>query len=1054
MKKTLTLMTVFVSVATLPIHAVAATAEFVAFDKATSGDWYAYDYDSFSYEYAYGRIGYLIANNGAGIPLIPPGFGIAIGGNAQVYGGTTPAERLLLNPANPAQRISGIWYKASDSIDVTVTTPSPTRVALYAYGYDGGAALFTVTASNTVTGATETQATPFETLGTYMVWLVDGTAVLRVSSSGTSARPFLMGVFMDPPLPAFKDEGVANVEEDAGVWSAEIFGRLLSPAGAGTAVYVCWGASDEGTDFDEWEHQEPVTASFPEAFSLPLDGLLASNDYYYNIMVSNAYGVAWAYADNCPQIALGRPLVATMAADRVGAFSARLQGILNSFAPAAVDFLWWADASTVTNVIAIGTQESGMLEAYMGGLAKETLYHFQIQAENEYGLALSDVASFTTVAPVAGDPYVTTKAGVWHDPTVWDMGNVPPDGANATVNHALTLTWPTFSLDSLTINAAFTFTRWDAAVMAKDVEVNSTVTHWPQSATPGAVEWVADQRVWIVCDNLTVTSPHGWIDANGKGYGKLCGPGHVPYSGAVHGYCSAGHGGRGNGGRNSVTYGDALAPVEPGSGGSNTSATSAGSGGGVVRIEATGTVTVDGQISANGGVGVGAWADLGSGGSVYITCKTVSGGGWIRANGAGNFQNYGAAGGGRVAVVYDPEAQALIAPPTLRLAAAGGSNLHPGNILEGMHGRGEPGTVYVSDFSFFPQEDIAEGFQLVFPDGITEWNPASLTLRNTWVIIDGGGSKHLSGDFALLGDHARFDFTNATLSCANLTMTGRSLLNVAAGATNGIVEYGALVAVGGTLSIGENSILRVKSHPANGGSVKITAKNAVIASNGAIDAWGQGFAAGDTANPQGYGPGRPPHPSGTGLAGASHGGRGGFKVEQNPAFAPADPYGDEQRPRLPGSSTGATAGTPGDPGGGVIWLEVDNLFTFHGRLRASGGVERFIGASVPHANTSGAAGGSIYVRCKTFEGEGGTFEANGSAGGNSTLISGGGGRIALWRLRDHYAWEPGGWEEGVTLRANADPTGYGAGFSVFPRAENGTVFVGDIAEAGTTIIVR
>ncbi|MCL1856578.1 MAG: hypothetical protein FWF84_02910, partial [Kiritimatiellaeota bacterium] len=236
----------------------------------------------------------------------------------------------------------------------------------------------------------------------------------------------------------------------------------------------------------------------------------------------------------------------------------------------------------------------------------------------------------------------------------------------------------------------------------------------------------------------------------------------------------------------------------------------------------------------------------------------------------------------------------------------------------------------------------------------------------------------------------------------------------------------------------------------NGGSVKITAKNAVIAPNGAIDADGRGFAGGVAGAPEtqeGYGPGRPPFPPGTAIAGASHGGIGGFKTGASPSFFPADPYGDERKPLLPGSGTGATTG-PGQPGGGVIWLEVADTFSFYGKLKASGGEQPC------HSNVAGGAGGSIYVHTKIFEGEGGAMTANGSLGGSSTLIGGGGGRIALWRMRDRYTWEPGGWQERATLQAQPHPDGAGFGFTLDPPAQPGSVLVIDIAEPGTTLIIR
>ena len=48
-------------------------------------------------------------------------------------------------------------------------------------------------------------------------------------------------------------------------------------------------------------------------------------------------------------------------------------------------------------------------------------------------------------------------------------------------------------------------------------------------------------------------------------------------------------------------YGAATAPAEPGSAGYTYITSYGGSGGGVIRIEATGLVTVNGLVAANGG---------------------------------------------------------------------------------------------------------------------------------------------------------------------------------------------------------------------------------------------------------------------------------------------------------------------------------------------------------------------------------------------------------------------------------------------------------------------
>ena len=74
------------------------------------------------------------------------------------------------------------------------------------------------------------------------------------------------------------------------------------------------------------------------------------------------------------------------------------------------------------------------------------------------------------------------------------------------------------------------------------------------------------------------------------------------------------------------------------------------SGGGVIRIAASGEVRIDGELDADGEYGAPHYS--GSGGSVWITCAYLSGAGWIHAHGgntSSSGEGYGG-GGGRVSI--------------------------------------------------------------------------------------------------------------------------------------------------------------------------------------------------------------------------------------------------------------------------------------------------------------------------------------------------------------------------------------------------------------------
>ena len=80
---------------------------------------------------------------------------------------------------------------------------------------------------------------------------------------------------------------------------------------------------------------------------------------------------------------------------------------------------------------------------------------------------------------------------------------------------------------------------------------------------------------------------------------------------------------------------------------------STGHGGGVVRIDATGTATIFGTITVRGVTGAGRQGG-GSGGPIYITCYTFAGStnGLVRVSGGNGGSSSGGGGGGRIAVQY------------------------------------------------------------------------------------------------------------------------------------------------------------------------------------------------------------------------------------------------------------------------------------------------------------------------------------------------------------------------------------------------------------------
>ncbi|MCK5711078.1 MAG: LamG domain-containing protein, partial [Hyphomicrobiaceae bacterium] len=174
------------------------------------------------------------------------------------------------------------------------------------------------------------------------------------------------------------------------------------------------------------------------------------------------------------------------------------------------------------------------------------------------------------------------------------------------------------------------------------------------------VEVFYDSGAALTATNINihgVTGTGAAITANGLGFEYNYGPGAGGIGtsyGAGGGYGGAG-GDSSDGGTGGSTYGLATNPMDLGSGGG---ATDGGSGGSAISIEATGTLTVAGQLISDGSDAAGSSnAGGASGGSIKGVVNTLAGAGIITADGGdgdGDSTNGGGGGGaGRIFFMYD-----------------------------------------------------------------------------------------------------------------------------------------------------------------------------------------------------------------------------------------------------------------------------------------------------------------------------------------------------------------------------------------------------------------
>jgi hypothetical protein len=255
----------------------------------------------------------------------------------------------------------------------------------------------------------------------------------------------------------------------------------------------------------------------------------------------------------------------------------------------------------------------------------------------------------------------------------------------------------------------------------------------------------------VTASGNVVIESGGVLTADGRGYPfrDERGPGagvQVSWGGS-----GAGHGGWGangaSGGIGGKHYGSVLQPVHMGSQSGSSDSGPGAAGGGAIRLEVAGTVTVNGRLSADGAGAPVNNAGGGSGGSIWITAQAIAGEGSIRANGGpGEWVDGGGGAGGRIALHY---AQNEFAG-ALTAVGAGGSGI------------GGAGTIYTR------AQSEAQG-QLFVGNGGNDGNFTALTSPEAYRVVLGGRANA---------------YPETPLTLAKLDLVGASRLTHLRGQTN------------------------------------------------------------------------------------------------------------------------------------------------------------------------------------------------------------------------------------------------------------------------------
>ncbi|MDP3723212.1 MAG: LamG-like jellyroll fold domain-containing protein [Candidatus Omnitrophota bacterium] len=711
-------------------------------------------------------------------------------------------------------------------------------------------------------------------------------------------------------------------------------------------------------------------------------------------------GTLYAYRDGVEVAsrALGATTVNYASAPAsIGVYRQNWVGVTSTFFNGQIDEVGiWSRALSASEVANLYRAEWSLLEgspvAYAGAAVTGTVTK----------------TNFTFSAPA--------KTYHWRARVKDQTGQVSPwvaFGGNAETETDL------MTLTGRTINANTTWAD-DQVFTNLLITNNAVVTVDSINKVGGAGQITAE-----VLGNLVVDSGAS-ITANRTGYGSTSGPGQggATYACARTGGGGAGYGGAGGAGyaRGGGSYGSASQPIDMGSGGGHahepcqSTTGGGGSGGGALKLTVTGTLAVNGSVSANGGDlvgcnGQGGCGGGGSGGSLWFEAGTLAGTGSISANGgngAGGGDGSGGGAGGRIVVYYTAKTFAGT------LTAAGGTGRGAGGAgtisLELAHPPTSVGQFQADGVTAIPTGQATNNQMAVFKFSMThEERSATLTPQievkevgvpfNESGVLEGPAVAYAGA--ALTGTVTKTDIAygqkayhwrarvkdskgnysrwvafggNAETAADVTTLEGESL--------TGAVTWNADKTFT-NLHITNGAVVTVDSFNKGGGAGQIVVN---VIGDLTIDA-----GAAISADGRGYGPSSGPG-AGCSAGCGSHRGGGGYGGVGSPGTCGGGggTYGSSTQPTDMGSGGGGGCEGSGSSGAGSMKFVVGGTLTVNGTISAMGGNGVHWGG--------GGSGGSVWTEVGTLGGSG-SISVN---GGSSASGGGGGGRMALYYAAKTY----------------------------------------------------
>ena len=517
------------------------------------------------------------------------------------------------------------------------------------------------------------------------------------------------------------------------------------------------------------------------------------------------------------------------------------------------------------------------------------------------------------------------------------------------------------------------------------------------------------------------------IDVDGKGFAASDGPGYKSDHSASHG---------GFGGRNydvhsivSYIYGSVKEPISHGSGRSTR-------GGGAVRLAVAGDIIIDGIITS---IGPRNGNYPGSGGSVWISASSLSGGGSISVDGGSGTTGAGSAGGGRAAV-YLTRKGAQFGDFASRITSNNNNKYGTSGTvyLEKADDNGAGVLVVRSTVSTIDNElnrksryrctpltvssaREAPSFSAIKIDG---WSNVGVYSGVEMSVGAVDSSSKYNNNLTLYGGRINFTgerdvlLTNMTLSTydqASAVRVGDSGTNTLYVAENALLSLnsptelmGSLVVSGSVthIQVNENSEKEMAELTVTNRIDLMVSGDMEVTAKGEIDVSNKGW---------------------TSKTGPGAGVSDGLGAVYAGTVAGSDKltYGNPLCPFDYGSGGNAASG------GGVVKLTIAGTFKLDGMIKAYGS---------DNLASGGGSGGSVWITASELAPSTGTIDAKGASySGQATVLGGGGsgGRVSVCQTKGDISKND--WGVTITLQGGKSTGGErsGGGTIYWEKASDG-----------------